>query len=205
MQATGLARAAGTARFAYNWALERWNEQYEALQQDPSLPAPSQVVLRRELNSIKRERFPWMLESTKCAPQEAIIALGIAFRNFFSGRAKRPSFKKRGVHDAFRLSAGQFRISGRRIRVPSIGWIRTREPLRWGEIRPVSVTISRRAGRWFASVQCDIPDRSDALPSGQEPADTSVVGVDVGVPRRVGRSPGCMRAWLMRGPTGCTS
>lgn len=180
VQATGLARAAGTARFAYNWALGRWNEQYEARQQDPSLTAPSQLAPRRELNSIKRERFPWMLESTKCAPQEAIIALGAAFGNYFAGRAKHPAFKKRGVHDAFRLTVGQFRIEGKRIRVPNIGWVRMRETLRWNVTRPVSVTISRHAGRWFASVQCDIPYPSDGLPSDHEPA-ASVVGLDVGV------------------------
>lgn len=100
VQATGLLRAAGCARFAYNWALARWNEQYQARLVDPSLPAPSQVALRRELNSIKHEAFPWMLESTKCAPQEAIIALGVAFKNFFAGRADRPSFKKKGVESS---------------------------------------------------------------------------------------------------------
>lgn len=177
VQTTGLARAAGTARFAFNWALARWQEQYQAHRQDPSLPAPSQYSLRRELNSIKREEFPWMLESTKCAPQEAIIALGVAFQNFFAGRAKYPTFKKRGTDDAFRLSSGQFRIEGQRIRVPNIGWIRMREPLRWGDAKPVSVTISRRAGRWFASVQCEIPDQSDGT---HVQAGTSV-GVDAGV------------------------
>jgi len=34
VQATYLARAAGTARFAYNWALAEWKRQYEAWKQD---------------------------------------------------------------------------------------------------------------------------------------------------------------------------
>lgn len=84
-QATGLARAAGTARFAYNWALARWGEQYQERLADSTRPAPSQLSLRRELNAIKREEFPWMLESTKCAPQEAIIQLGVAFNSFSPG------------------------------------------------------------------------------------------------------------------------
>lgn len=177
VQATGLARAAGTARFAYNWALARWQEQYAAKKLDPTLPSPSQYSLRRELNGVKREQFPWMLESTKCAPQEAIIALGAAFKNFFAGRAKFPTFKKRGHHDAFRLSSGQFSIKDRLIRVPNIGWIRMREGLRWGDARPVSVTISKRAGRWFASVQCEVPEAVQSVPAALR----STVGVDVGV------------------------
>lgn len=179
VQATGLARAAGCARFAYNWALARWSEQYEAHRADPSLPRPSQMSLRRELNAIKRQEFPWMLESTKCAPQEAIIALGVAFKNFFAGRTKHPTFKKRGQHDAFRLSSGQFRIEDKRLRVPNVGWIRMREDLRWKDARAISVTISKRAGRWFASIQCEFEElaASRSTASGLQ----GTIGVDVGV------------------------
>lgn len=177
-QATALARAAGTARFAYNWALARWGEQYQASLADPALPKPSQYGLRKELNSIKREAFPWMLESSKCAPQEAIIALGTAFKNFFAGRAKYPTFKKRGIHDSFKLSSGQFKITGKKIRIPNIGWVRLREELRYLDAKQVSVTISRTAGRWFASVQCEIPDPAPAPVHVDDPA---AVGVDVGV------------------------
>jgi hypothetical protein len=44
-------------------------------------PAPSEISLRRELNSIKRERFPWMYDVVgKAAVQEAIIDLVHRFR-----------------------------------------------------------------------------------------------------------------------------
>ncbi|MDY7016853.1 MAG: helix-turn-helix domain-containing protein, partial [Nitrospirota bacterium] len=55
-QATYFAKAAGTARFAYNWALAEWQSQYEAWKQDNSKPKPSDVSLRRLLNKIKRDR-----------------------------------------------------------------------------------------------------------------------------------------------------
>ena len=84
-QATYFARAAGTARFSYNWALTEWKKQYAAWQTDKSLPQPNQYALRRQLNAIKREQFPWMLEVTKCAPLLAIVQLGAAFTNFFRG------------------------------------------------------------------------------------------------------------------------
>lgn len=176
-QAGGLARAAGCARKAYNWALARWQEQY-AYSTYPELgevERPSQYSLRRELNAIKREEFPWMLESTKCAPQEAIISLGVAFQNFFAGRAKYPRFKKKGVRDSFKLSSGQFLIEGRRIRVPKIGWIRMREAVRYADAKHVSVTISRTAGRWYASVQCEFEEPE------YRPVEPGTVGVDVGV------------------------
>jgi putative transposase len=107
-QATYFARAAGTARFSYNWALAEWRRQYAAHREDPSRPAPSETALRRELNAIKRKEFPWMLEVTKNAPQMAIMQLGQAFRNFFAGRAKYPTYRRKGVDDRFSLTNDQF-------------------------------------------------------------------------------------------------
>ena len=147
-QATYLARAAGTARFAYNWALAEWQRQYEAWKADNSRPKPSQALLRRQLNAIKREQFPWMLEVTKNAPQMAIIQLGEAFKNFFAGRAKSPKFRKKGVHDRFTLTNDQFNVDGCRIRIPNLGWVRMRESLRFaGKI--MSATKSRRGSPWL--------------------------------------------------------
>jgi len=68
VHATYLARAAGVARFAYNWALAEWQRQYAQSKIDPAVPKPNEMLLRRQLNAIKREAFPWMLEVTKNAP-----------------------------------------------------------------------------------------------------------------------------------------
>ena len=57
-QATYFARACGVVRFAYNWALARAKEQYEV----DNTHKFNEGELRKELNAIKREQFPWMLE-----------------------------------------------------------------------------------------------------------------------------------------------
>jgi putative transposase len=176
VQATYFARASGVARFAYNWALVHWKRQYEAWKSDPSLPKPSQQSLRRQLNAIKREQFPWMLEVTKCAPQMAIIQLGQAFQNFFAGRARYPQFRKKGVHDRFTLTNDQFSIDGCRIRIPNLGWVRMREPLRFAG-KLMSATVSRVADRWFVSITVDAPGTSH-LPQAEN---QGAVGVDLGV------------------------
>jgi putative transposase len=176
IQKTYFARASGTARFAYNWALAEWTKQYEAHKADTSLPIPSQVALRRQLNSVKRQQFPWMLEVTKNAPQMAIIQLGVAFKNFFEGHADYPRFRKRGVHDRFTLTNDQFSIDGSRIRIPNLGWVRMRETLRFvGKI--MSATISRVADGWFVSITVDTDDDSH-LPKAEN---QGTVGVDLGV------------------------
>ena len=95
VQAAYFARAAGVARFAYNWALDAWQKQYEAWKNDPTLPKPNEAALRRQLNAVKGEQFPWLLEVTKNAPQMAIMQLGCAFENFFAKRARHPTFRKK--------------------------------------------------------------------------------------------------------------
>jgi len=175
-QATYFARACGVARFAYNWALAEWKRQYEAAKADPSLPKPSQMALRRQLNAIKREQFPWMLEVTKNAPQMAIIQLGEAFNNFFKKRAKYPAFRKKGVHDRFTLTNDQFSVEGSRIRIPALGWVRMREPLRF-EGKITSATVSRVADGWFVSIAVETQDTSHLRQAENQGA----VGVDLGV------------------------
>ena len=175
VQASQLARAAGVARFAYNWALAEWQRQYEARKTDPTLPAPSQLALRRQLNAVKREQFPWMLEVTKNAPQMAIIQLGKAFEIFFAKRARYPSFRRKGRDDRFTLSNDQFDVNDKRIRIPKLGWVRMREALRFTG-RIVSAAVSRKAGRWYASITVDTPTLS--LPPAEN---QGAVGVDLGI------------------------
>ena len=52
-QAQYFARAAGVARFVWNWALAEWNRQYEAGER------PTALNLKKHFNQIRREHFPW--------------------------------------------------------------------------------------------------------------------------------------------------
>lgn len=174
-QRTFFAKSAGTARFSYNWALARWKEQYTAGNK------PSEVSLRRELNAIKKEEYPWMLEVGKCAPQQAIKNLGTAFNRFFKKQGGYPKFKKKGEHDSFRCDNGPAKkgadavqVKGRKIKIPRLGWVRMREPLRFqGQIK--SATVSLRANRWYVSVTVETSEIMN-LPSKNQGA----VGIDLG-------------------------
>jgi len=86
-----------------------------------------------------------------------------------------PQFRKKGVHDRFTLTNDQFSIDGCRIRIPHLGWVPMREPLRFAG-KLVSATISRVADRWFVSITVDTPDTSH-LPQAKN---QGAVGVDLG-------------------------
>jgi putative transposase len=167
-QRTYFMRACGTARFAYNWALAEWKRRYDAGEK------VSEGLLRRELNAIKRERFPWMMDVTKCAPQAAIMNLGDAFKRFFAGQAAYPQFHKKGVHDGFELSNDQFHVRDLKIYIPKLGNVRLRERLRFdGKI--MKATVSRTADQWFVSITVELPNPTTTREN------QAAVGVDVGV------------------------
>ena len=117
-----------------------------------------------------------MFEVPKAVPQQAVKNLGDAFKRFFQAKSAYPRFKKKFVDDSFRADngPGTFDVQGKWIRLPRIGWIRTREPLRFsGKLK--RVVVSRTADRWFASVLVEMdtnqPDRENQ----------AIGGVDLGV------------------------
>ena len=89
VQEAWLRQAVGVARFAYNWALEEWRRQYQAGEK------PNETALRRKLNRVKRERFPWMLRVPKSVPQQAIKNCGAAFQRFFGKQDVCPQSEQR--------------------------------------------------------------------------------------------------------------
>ena len=187
-QATYLARCCGVARFAYNWGLARWNEQYETHRGNTEgCPSPNRFSLNKELNAVKREQFPWMLEVTKYAPQAALINLGKAFDSFFKKRGRHPQFKRKGEHDSFYIGADQFEVEGNHVKIPGLsrfmggrrkcGWVRMAEGLRFKGAKIVRAVVSRVADEWYVAVTCEVEEPASQVGNGQ----TGIVGVDVGV------------------------
>ena len=119
-----------------------------------------------------------MYEVSKCAPQEALRDLDRAFKNFFRGlkagaKIGFPRFKKKGVHDSFRLT-GSIRVNQKTVQLPRLGVTRLKEESKI-EGRILSATVSREADRWFVSLNCEVE-----LPE-PEPVIGEVVGIDVGL------------------------
>jgi putative transposase len=188
-QRTALRCAAGCARWAYNWGLERKIETYRTT--GKSLSA---IDLHKELNVLKKlpvkeGGVPWMYSVSKCAPQEALRNLDSAFQSFFKRCKKKakkkgfPKFKSRHKNPLkFRLT-GTIRTSEdeREIQLPQLDTIRLKEsgylpgPGR-EDVKIQSATLSERAGRWFVSLSCIV-----TIPDPEPQPRTKVVGVDVGI------------------------
>ncbi len=179
-QSIYMARAAGTARVAYNWALAEWKLQAAAWWKSGGVESyPSAFDLQRRFHRVKRDLYPWITEIASVVSDAAIVAVGEAMRNFRDGRAKYPRFKSR---DAVKRSfvaagAGRSRMVGhRRILLPRVGDVRIGARLRWPEASLRGVHVSERAGRWYAILSYELPDEVERA-EREYPA----AGVDVGL------------------------
>jgi putative transposase len=189
-QQRALRSHAGAARFAWNWALGKCKERYDAERK-----WYSGAELHKLWNVEKKisPELAWWAENSKCAYQEAFRDLDRALRDFVKSKkgqrkGKRlafPRFKKRGrARDSFRFGAGVMRCSGNTVTLPRLGAVRTHEPtvklaskLEGGSARILSATVSRTAQRWFVSftveAEREVPERH-ARPG-------TAIGVDLGV------------------------
>ena len=192
-QKTYFRKACGVSRFCWNWGLAEWNTRYEKRMQLPeerrSEIKISGMGLKKDFNAIKKSEFPWTSEVTKYAAQQPFIQLQTAWQRFFkkSGNAGKPRFKKKNTSlDSFYIGGDQARIKGKKIWIPSLGFVRLKEQLRFdGKIN--SVTISRQADRWFASIQ--VATTKNKIPH-KKCKRTGKVGLDLGIKKMVVLSDG---------------
>lgn len=176
-QAAVLARTFGCARFVYNWALSLRTDAYYERQERLSY-----VDLSAALTTLKQRRETvWLNEVSSVPVQQALRHLETAFRNFFAGRAKYPTFhKKHGAQSAtYASTAFRWDVQTRTLTLAKmatplhIHWSR---PLPDGAT-PTTVTLSRdTAGRYFVSILLE--EDVAPLPIMTE---TGQVGIDLGL------------------------
>jgi putative transposase len=181
-QAAVLARTFGSARFVYNWALRLRTDAYYQRQERISYAETSAAltILKREPETV------WLNEVSSVPPQQALRHLDRAFRHFFDGRAKYPTFKKKRGRQAAEYTTSAFRWDAEK-RSLTLAKMETPLDIRWSRAftgDPTTVTVTRDpAGRYFASFL--VEEETASLP----PTD-DVIGLDMGVSALVTLSTG---------------
>ena len=88
-QLTKLFQYAGCARFAYNWAIDREEENHK--QGNKFL---SDMDLRKEFTQLKKlQEYKWLNEISCNVTKQAIKDACEAYKRFFKGQCKYPKFK----------------------------------------------------------------------------------------------------------------
>ena len=159
------------ARYVWNLAVEQ-----HAWWKPGRKPAPGYLEQSRQLTAARAENG-WLREGSQNVQQQALRDFDRAMRNFFAGTHRRPSWRKAGRDEGFRVTdTCEVRKLNRRwaqVKVPKAGWVRFR--LSRPEL-PVarSYRVTFRSGQWhaaFAVVPGPVP----------APGNGEVVGVDRGV------------------------
>jgi transposase len=159
------------ARFVWNLAVEQqawWK----------STRTSKIVQYSKQLAEVRAEH-DWLRAGSSVVQQQALRDFDQAVKNFFGGTHGKPTFRKKGLHEGFRIvnfKPGLTRRLNRKngeVFVPKIGWVR----FRWSRQVPAekSFRVKRDpAGRWWVSFA--------AVPGAVEgPGTGEIVGIDRGV------------------------
>jgi putative transposase len=178
------ARAAGTARRVWNWALAEWQRQIAAGQR------PNAMALKKQFNAIKyahpdwldADGQPWLRTVHRDAHSQPFANLAQAWRRYFSAlrehrHAHRPVFKKKGrCRDSFYVANDKLRLDGKRVVLPKVGPVALSESLRWPG-RIIDASVSREADQWFLALRVEVPEQVARLRRSGD----GIIGVDLGV------------------------
>jgi putative transposase len=175
-QESVLLRHCADARYVWNLAVEQgswWRPGRKS--------APGYLDQARQLTAARADN-PWLAAGSQTVQQQALRDFARAMRRFFAGTHGRPSWRKAGRDEGFRVTGQRGRQwDVRRLNrnwgqawVPKAGWVR----FRWSrdvqaDVRSLRVTRDR-AGRWhiaFAVVPKPVAG----------PGTGEVVGIDRGV------------------------
>jgi putative transposase len=171
-----LAQAAGSRRFIYNWALNRWQEHYAEHKNTISLKD-----LSRDLTELKYlEETVWLQDVDSQLQQQALADVRSSFQNFFAKRARYPRFRCKGrVKESFRIPQ-RVTVKGRRLYVPKVGHVRTSELIDLAGLTHKSTTFSLDSdGHWYASLMVQFELTNLPLPKLRD--DEKTIGIDLGL------------------------
>jgi len=173
---TTLLRHCSDARYMWNLAVEQ-----HAWWRPGRRSAPGYLEQCRQLTAARADN-PWLAEGSQTVQQQALRDFARAMAGLFAGTHGRPSWRKAGMDEGFRVTGRRGRQWDVRrlkrnwgqVRVPKAGWVR----FRWSRDVPADVRSFRvtrdRAGRWHVAFAV-IPDPVQGPGTGQ------AVGIDRGV------------------------
>jgi putative transposase len=167
-----LVRFCGSGRFLWNKALAM---NLERLEKGQGILWYHELAFWLSLWK-QSDEYGFLKECPSQVLQQKLMDLDRAFRDCFDRNQplkRLPVFKKKGRGEGMRFPQG-FKLDNRRIFLPKIGWVGFHKSSKIeGKVK--SITVTRRAGRWYASIQVEQEIEIEKHPSDSE------IGVDAGI------------------------
>ena len=182
-QKTKLFQYANTARFAYNWALSREQENYKN-----GGKFISNGDLRKEFTQLKKtDEYAWLNDISNNVTKQAIKDACEAYKRFFKGYSKYPKFKsKKHSISSFFQDNVQIKFTNSHVKVEGfasskkknkqkLNWIRLAEHGRIPtDCKYYNPRIKYDGLNWWITVGIDYKDPT-TLPSNEG------IGIDLGI------------------------
>jgi IS605 OrfB family transposase len=151
-------------------------------------PTPGYVAQSAQLTEA-RAANGWLAAGSFTVQQQALRDFAQAMKNWWAGTHGRPTWRKKGRHEGFRIVAvkaehlRRLNRRGAEVFVPKVGWVRFRltRPLPT-EAKSYRVTLDR-TGRWHVAFALK-PEPIERRPTG------AMIGIDRGVTNTLATSDG---------------
>lgn len=169
----------GSARFIYNWGLNRKTEQYKL-----NGTSPNYNALAKELTLLKQtEGYTWLQDVPIDALQQSLRNLENAFTRFFREHKGYPKFKsKKDNHSSYKvIKSVHFDFANWKVKLPKLGWVNICKNHIFNQLncKQGTVTITKDCcGTYWCSV---VVDDMQGKPSKAKMVESTAVGIDFGI------------------------
>lgn len=166
-------RHIGACRFVYNLSLEHKIKAYNTEKK-----TLTRFDLNNELPQLKSEN-EWLKEVNSQSLQRANENLDSAFKRFFREKKGFPKFKSRkNPVQSFGLQNYKVDVDNNCIRLPKIGWIKTKFGRMFEGVLKRATVSKTATGKFFISI---LVDDGKETPNKESFGYDSTIGIDVGI------------------------
>ena len=163
-------QSVGTARFIYNWALNKQEENYKS-----GGKFIKDNDLRKEITQLKKYELQWLNEVSNNVAKQAVKDCCNAYKNFFKGLADKPRFKSRKKsRPSFYNDKCKLKVKDKSVLIEKVGWVNIKPYSIPSGVKYSNPRISFDGKYWYISVGIERELSKVKL------TDESI-GIDVGV------------------------
>ena len=169
-------RTFGCARYVYNYFLNQRIQTYKSTGK-----SPTRFEQDKELTSLKKHHeTSWLKEVDKCALQNSLKHLEIAYKNFFRGvkcgtHTGFPKFKSKKERYQSYQTNSNIKVLENSVQLPKLGKVKCRISKEF-KGRILSATVSRNpSGKYFVALCCTDVECAPMPTTG------AAVGLDMGI------------------------
>ena len=149
-----LAGTAGACRFVWNHFVGKLKAEYICYGKS----GYQFYTLGKQFTTLRKYKYPWLQDYSANTVKLSLKPIEMNYKEFFKGKGSGlPKFKKYAkANDSFPLAKGLFKINGNHLHIQRIGELLILGNNPYPESKPVSGTVKRECGDWYAYIVYEV-------------------------------------------------